>query len=86
MAMIKELVLDILKPHEPEIIEFTKEICSLGSVTHIESSVEEVDKEVETVQIIISGEDIGFEEVKKKVRELGASIHSVDGVKAEEKV
>ena len=84
--MIKELVLDILKPDDPEIIEFTKKICSLGSVTHIESSVVEVDKEVETVQLIISGDDIEFEEVKKKMRELGASIHSVDGVTAEEKM
>jgi len=84
MIMIKKLVLDVLKPHDPEIIEFTKEMCGLTSVNSIESSVEEVDKEVETVQLILFGEDIEYEEVKKKVRELGASIHSVDGVIAEE--
>ena len=84
MIMIKKLVLDVLKPHDPEIIEFTKEMCCLTSVNSIESSVEEVDKEVETVQLILFGEDIEYEEVKKKVRELGASIHSVDGVIAEE--
>jgi len=82
MSKIKKLVLDVLKPHEPEIIEFSKEMCSLESVSYLESSVEEVDKEVETVQIILFGEDIEYKEVKKKTRELGASIHSVDGVLA----
>ncbi len=86
MAVIKKLILDVLKPHDPEIIEFTKEMCALTSVNSLESSVEEVDKEVETVQIVLFGENIEYEEVKKKVRELGASIHSVDGVVAEEKI
>jgi len=86
MSRIKKLVLDVLKPHEPEIIKFTKEICGLESVSSLESSVEEVDKEVETVQIILFGEDIEFKEVKEKVRELGASIHSVDGVVAENNI
>ncbi len=83
MTEIKKLILDVLKPHDPEIIEFTKEMCALKSVSSLESSVEEVDKEVETVQIILYGEDIVYDEVKKKVKELGASIHSVDGVVAE---
>lgn len=38
----------------------------------------EVDKETETVKLLISGEGINFNGVKKKIESMGAVIHSID--------
>lgn len=80
MARVRKVVLDVLKPHDPEVIEFTKQIAELKAVNSLETTVEEVDKKVETVQIILKGEDIVYEEVKNKIKEVGGSVHSVDAV------
>lgn len=84
--MIRRLVLDVLKPHNPGIVELSKQLSELDGVDGINIVTYEIDQEVENVKIILGGEDISFETVKQKLESLGAAIHSVDEVAAGRKI
>ncbi|MFB6203597.1 MAG: DUF211 domain-containing protein [Candidatus Nanohaloarchaea archaeon] len=84
MATIRRLVLDILKPHEPPMVEVTEALADLEGVSGVNSTLIEVDEEVKNLKITMEGE-IDEDEVRKTVKEKGASVHSVDEVVAGEK-
>lgn len=84
--MLRRLVLDVLKPHNPGIVELSKKLSELHGVNAVNIITYEMDKEVENVKIILGGMDIDFETVKKELEGLGAAIHSVDEVAAGEKI
>ncbi len=77
---LRRLVLDVLKPHKPSLIELSQRLSSLKGVEGVNCSLDEVDQETETVKVTIEGPAIGFEAVEAALRELGAVIHSVDEV------
>jgi hypothetical protein len=78
--MIRKLVLDVMKPHEPSILDLSKSISKLNGIDGVNITVYEIDRKVENVKITIVGSNIDFEEVKKVIEENGAVIHSVDEV------
>ena len=78
--MIKKLVLDVLKPHEPPIDELASKLASLDGVDHVSISLAEIDQSTESVKIIIDGSDIRIDSVRRTLEELGAAMHSVDEV------
>jgi len=80
--MIRRLVLDVLKPHNPSIVDLSKELSELDGVEGVNIITYEIDQKVENVKIILGGSNIDFETVKKKLESLGAVIHSVDEVAA----
>ena len=80
--MIRRLVLDVLKPHNPGIVELSKELSELDGVEAVNIVTYEIDQKVENVKIILGGTNINFESIKKKLESLGAVIHSVDEVAA----
>ena len=80
--MIRRLVLDVLKPHNPGIVELSKELSALDGVEGVNIVTYEIDQKVENVKIILGGTNINFERVKKKLESQGAAIHSVDEVAA----
>ncbi|MEF8880075.1 MAG: DUF211 domain-containing protein [Candidatus Thermoplasmatota archaeon] len=82
MTKIKRVVLDVLKPHTPSIIELAQRIGDLSGVSGVNVSLQEVDKDTDSVKITIEGEDIDYEKVKSTISENGAAIHSIDGVSA----
>ena len=82
MASIKRLILDVLKPHNPSIIELAERIGALPGISGVNISLEEVDAETDSVKITIEGTDISYESVKCEISECGAVIHSIDGVSA----
>ncbi|MEA2090158.1 MAG: DUF211 domain-containing protein [Thermoproteota archaeon] len=84
--MIRRLVLDVLKPHNPGIVELSEKLSELHGVDAVNVLTYEIDKRVENVKIILGGSDIDFEIVKKELEGLGADIHSVDEVAAGEKI
>lgn len=84
--MIRRLVLDVLKPHNPSIIELSNQLSELDGVDGINIITYEIDQEVENVKIILGGKDINFETVKEKLNSSGAAIHSVDEVAAGRKI
>lgn len=80
MSSVKRLVLDVLKPHQPNTLDFARAIAMTGKGYHIDIRVTEVDEQTETLQIEIAGEDIDFERISAAISENGASLHSIDEV------
>ncbi|MCU7851033.1 MAG: DUF211 domain-containing protein [Candidatus Thiodiazotropha sp. (ex Monitilora ramsayi)] len=79
MTYVKRLVLDILKPHTPNVLEFTRQLAEQGDLK-VKLSVIEMDDKTETLQVVIEGEDIDFERVQQAITDNGASLHSIDEV------
>ena len=77
---IVRLVLDVLKPHNPNIIDFSKSIAQLRGIKRVESSVQEVDVETETIKLIIDGNELDVSKIEEVIKRLGGAIHSVDAV------
>jgi hypothetical protein len=86
MAKTRRLVLDTLKPHEPNIIELANVLSELPGVAAVNISIYELDRMVENAKITIEGEDIDFEEVSHSIEDLGGTIHSIDEVVAGKKI
>ena len=82
MSDLKRLVLDVLKPHNPSIIDVAQQLSILDGISGVNVSIKEVDQETETVKITIKGNSIDYELVEETIREVGAVIHSVDNVSA----
>ena len=79
--MIRKVVLDVLKPQNPSILEFSSQLSKIKGIKKVEIVTTEMDREVETVKITLYG-NIRFEEVRRVLEDLGASIHSIDEVVA----
>jgi hypothetical protein len=76
------LVLDVLKPHHPTIIEMSRRISVLKGVSGVNCTLEEVDRETESVKVTIEGLSIDFDSIEETISDCGAVIHSVDSVSA----
>ena len=86
MSAIKRLILDVLKPHMPSIIELAQKIGDIEGVSGVNISLQEVDKDTDSVKITIEGTGINYEAVEQVIEECGAVIHSIDGVSAGVKI
>jgi hypothetical protein len=84
--MIRRLVLDVLKPHKPSVVEVSEALSHLQGVEGVNIIMNEIDQQVENAKIIIAGNPLNFEEIKSKLKELGATIHSVDEVAAGKRI
>ncbi len=82
MSDLRRLVLDVLKPHNPSIIDVAQQLSVLEGISGVNVSIKEVDQETETVKITIKGNSIDYDLVDETIREAGAVIHSVDNVSA----
>lgn len=78
MSEIKRVVLDVLKPHKPSLIEMSLRLSSLKGVEGVSCTLDEVDQETESVKITIEGPAVNYASVEETLRELGAVIHSID--------
>jgi len=76
------LVLDVLKPHKPSILELADRLGGLDGIFGVNISLEEVDAETDSIKITIEGNNIDYEQVKKEIAECSAVIHSIDSVSA----
>ena len=84
--MIRRLVLDVLKPHNPGVVELSEELSHLEGVEGVNIIIYEIDQKVENAKVVIAGANIDFERIKKKLEEMGATIHSVDEVAAGKRI
>jgi hypothetical protein len=82
MSDIKRIVLDVLKPHKPDLVEMSLRLSALKGVDGVNCNLDEVDQETESVRVTIEGSSVSYETVEDTLRELGAVIHSVDEVAA----
>lgn len=82
MGNILRLVLDVLKPHNPSIIQMAGELSELAGVEAVNISIYEIDQRVENAKITLEGTDINYETVLTVIGEVGGTVHSIDEVVA----
>jgi len=80
MPKVNRIVLDVLKPHRPTVLEFANAVAMLGKDYRVKLDVEEIDERTETTKFIIEAESLDFEKIEQTIRELGGSVHSIDMV------
>ncbi len=78
MGKVRRLVLDVLKPHEPSIIELAGALSDLPGIDSVNISIYEIDHRVENAKITLEGTDILYETVRSAITEDGGTIHSID--------
>ncbi|MFQ3234782.1 MAG: hypothetical protein ACI9C4_000333 [Paraglaciecola sp.] len=83
MVCIKRVVLDVLKPHQPNALDFSQAIARVGADYHVRLIVLEVDEKTESVQVEIRSQAIDFAAVQAAIGDMGASIHSIDEVESQ---
>jgi len=80
MVKVKKLILDILKPHQPNALEFATALAEQAGDIQVTLNVVEIDEKTESVIVEIEGENIDYESLTDHIKELGASVHSIDEV------
>ena len=80
MPLIKRVLLDVLKLHQPNVLEFASAIADRHSGCRVKVTVTEVDEKTETTVVGIEGDDIPYEAIVDTIKSLGASVHSIDEV------
>ncbi len=80
MVNVKRLVLDVLKPHLPNALEFAQALASLDESYCVDVRVLEVDEKTETIRVEVEGKNLDFENISNMIGENGASLHSIDEV------
>lgn len=83
MSKIRRLVLDVLKPHQPNALDFAASLADLGPDYKVKLTVVEVDEKTESTILIIEGLDIQFDAISEVIGQMGASMHSIDEVEVE---
>lgn len=78
-SKIWRIVLDVLKPHDPSLPEFAKQLGAMEGVEGVDVALLEIDKETETLKITVDG-DLEYDKIRTKIEEWGGVVHSVDEV------
>jgi hypothetical protein len=80
MGSVVYLVVDVLKPYDPSLVDFAERLEEADAVDRVSVNVLERDDEVQNVEVSLQGEDIDQERITEIVENQGASVHSVDQV------
>jgi hypothetical protein len=82
MIVTRRLVLDILKPLHPNVLDFGKVLAG-GGEYRLKITVLEMDDQTQTLEVVIEGDNIDFEAIQSAIADFGASLHSIDEVEVE---
>jgi hypothetical protein len=82
MGNLRRLVLDVLKPLEPSIVELVQVLADLEGVDGVNISIYEIDRRVENAKITVEGHDLSYDVISLLIQENGGAIHSIDEVAA----
>lgn len=77
---VKRLVLDVLKPHQPNALEFAATLAAVGLDYRVHLMVSEVDEHTETLRVDIEGRALDFDAIQAAIKVIGGSLHSIDEV------
>lgn len=80
MASTRKVVLDVLKPHQPNAVDFATALADLSPDYKVRITVVEVDEKTESIIVVLEGENIEFDSVTELIKKMGASVHSIDEV------
>ena len=83
MALVKKIVLDVLKPHQPDALDFSKAIADVGVDYCVNLTVLEMDENTETIEIKVEGSAIDFNAIHSTINAMGGSLHSIDQVEVQ---
>ena len=83
---VRKLVLDVLKPHTPAILELAEKLSALKRVKGVSIFLTEVDQDTEKVKVVIEGESLSYNKIVDVIEQCGGAIHSVDAVFAGETI
>jgi len=83
MIAVKRIVLDVLKPHQPNALEFSRAIAGTGGDYRVHLTVLEMDEKTETLKLEVAGTAIDFEGILSVITDLGGSLHSIDEVEVQ---
>ena len=82
MGNLRRLVLDVLKPLDPSIVELVQLLADQQGVDGVNISIYEIDRRVENAKVTIEGHDLRYQEIIDVIEENGGSVHSIDEVAA----
>lgn len=80
MILLKRIVLDVLKPHQPTGLDFARVLAEQGVGYRVHYRVSEMDEKTETIVLTVEGDDLNFEAIAEAITSMGASLHSVDEI------
>ena len=80
MVSVKRILLDVLKPHQPNALDFSQAVAGVGVDYRVRLTVLEVDENTETLQLEVEGSAIDFEAIQSTIKDMGGSLHSIDEV------
>ena len=80
MTKLTKVVLDVLKPHQPNSLDFADHIAQAGPDHDVHLTVEEMDEKTHTLKIVVTGADLDFALIEEAINDLGGSLHSIDEV------
>ncbi|SHG94690.1 DUF211 domain-containing protein [Halobaculum gomorrense] len=80
MATVRKVVVDVLKPHAPPLVEFTERVSETAGVDSASSRLIELDRDVQNIEVTVEGVDVDYGAVVDAVEGIGATVHSVDEV------
>jgi hypothetical protein len=83
MVTVKRIMLDVLKPHQPNSLEFSQAIANVGNDYRVCLTVLEMDENTETLQLEVEGNSIDLEAVESAITAMGGSLHSIDQVEVQ---
>ncbi|MCK4801062.1 MAG: DUF211 domain-containing protein [Anaerolineales bacterium] len=82
MGNLRRIVLDVLKPLEPNIVDLVRKISTLNGVDGVNITIYEIDHHVENAKITVEGEQLSFQAITAVIEENGGAVHSIDEVAA----
>lgn len=80
MSIVKRIVLDVLKPHQPNALEFASQLADLSDAYEVNLVVQELDDKTQSLMLTITGNQVDFEAVNQHIEAMGGSVHSIDEV------
>lgn len=80
MSIVKRIVLDVLKPHQPNALEFASQLADLGAAYQVNLVVQELDDKTQSLILTITGDQIDFDAISQHIETMGGSVHSIDEV------
>jgi hypothetical protein len=82
MGNLRRLVIDVLKPLEPSIVEMVQILAELEGVDGVNISIYEIDRRVENAKLTVEGQNVPYQQIIQMIEENGAAVHSIDEVAA----
>ncbi len=80
MTQVTKLVLDVLKPHQPNSLDFASHLAESVPGMDVYLEMVEMDEKTETLRLTFSGDHLDFNAIQKAIDEQGGSLHSIDEV------